>query len=77
MGISSVLVRKKSGKLRFCVDFRLVNNRTIKDAFSLPRMEECFDFLSGERYFSCLDLRSGYYQVKMEEDAKEKTAFTL
>ena len=73
----AVLVRKKSGKLRFCVDFRLVNNRTIKDAFSLPRMEECFDFLSGARYFSCLDLRSGYYQVEMEEDAKEKTAFTL
>ncbi len=51
-----VLVRKKNGKLRFCIDYRQLNERTVRDSFALPRIEESLDFLSGSRYFSCLDL---------------------
>ena len=72
-----VLVRKKTGALRFCVDYRLLNQKTVRDAYVLPRIEECFDYLSGAKYFSCLDLRSGYYQVDIEEEDKPKTAFTV
>jgi hypothetical protein len=71
-----VLVRKKYNSLRFCVDYRDLNRRTIKDAFPLPRIEETIDSLSGARYFSSLDLRSGYWQVEVTERHKERTAFT-
>ena len=52
-----VLVRKKDNFLRFCIDFRKLNSRTITDAYSLPRIEETIDSLSGSKYFSKLDLR--------------------
>ena len=71
-----VLVRKKDNSLRFCVDYRILNSRTIRDAFPLPRIEETIDALSGARYFSSLDLRSGYWQVELKEEHKERTAFT-
>lgn len=71
-----VIVRKKSGKVRMTVDFRTLNKRTIKDNFNLPKIEEIFTCLSGSRWFSTLDLKSGYYQVEMHEADKEKTAFT-
>ena len=71
-----VLVRKKDNSLRFCIDFRKLNNRTIKDAYSLPRIEETIDSLSGSKYFSKLDLRSGYWQVGIKEADKHKTAFS-
>ena len=64
-----VLVRKKDNSLRFCIDFRKLNARTVKDAYSLPRIEESIDTLSGSRYFSKLDLRSGYWQVPIKECA--------
>ena len=72
-----VLVRKKDGSLRFCIDFRKLNNRTIRDAYTLPRIDDTIDSLIGARYFSKLDLRSGYWQVEMEEADKEKTAFSV
>ena len=72
-----VLVRKKDGSLRFCIDFRKLNARTIRDAYSLPRIDDTIDTLIGAKYFSKLDLRSGYWQVEMEEADKEKTAFTV
>lgn len=72
-----VLVRKKNGALRFCVDYRQLNSRTIKDSYALPRIEEMIDNLGGCRYFSSLDMRAGYYQVEVEEADKEKTAFTV
>ena len=71
-----VLVRKKNGKLRFCVDFRELNAKTVRDSYALPRIDELLDNLSGYRYFSTLDMWSGYYQVQLEEQDKRRTAFT-
>lgn len=70
-----VLVRKKDGSLRLCVDYRLLNGKTRKDAFPLPRIEESLDALSGARWFSTIDLASGYHQVPVTEQDKMKTAF--
>ncbi len=72
-----VLVRKKDGTLRFCIDFRRLNNRTIKDAYAIPRVEDTLHLLSGAKYFSKLDLRSGYWQVGVDEQDKQKTAFQV
>ena len=72
-----VLVRKKNGSLRMCVDYRQLNQLTVKDSFALPRIEELTDSLTGCRYFSTLDMRSGYYQVPMDPADREKTAFTV
>ena len=71
-----VLVRKKSGELRMCCDYRRLNAITRRDAFPIPRMEECIDALEGAKYFSTLDLASGYHQVEMAAEDREKTAFT-
>lgn len=71
-----VLVRKKSGGLRLCIDYRLLNQRTVKDSYALPRIDEMIDHLIGSKYFSSLDLRSGFFQVEVEEEHKPRTAFT-
>ena len=71
-----VLVRKKGGEIRICVDFRKLNARTLKDAYALPRIDEVLDSLSGASYFSALDLKSGFWQIPLAEDAKKFTAFT-
>lgn len=72
-----VLVRKSNGELRMCQDYRRINNLTIPDAYSLPRIDELLDLLAGSKYFSVLDLKSGYYQVEVAEEHKERTAFTV
>ena len=70
-----VLVRKKNGSLRMCVDYRKLNAKTVKDAYPLPRIEESFDALQGASWFSTLDLASGFNQIGVTEEDKAKTAF--
>ena len=71
-----VLVRKRSGALRMCCDFRALNAKTVKDAYPLPRIDESMDALAGARWFSTLYLQSAYTQVPMHPDDQHKTAFT-
>ena len=72
-----VLVWKKGGSLRFCIDLRKLKNQTIKDAYLLPHIDETLNSLQGSQWFSLLDLRSGYWQVKMDEESKPLTAFAI
>lgn len=69
-----VLVRKKDNSLRLCVDYRKLNEKTIKDKFLLPRVEETFDVLHGSSMFSTMDLTLGYNQIAAADDDKEKTS---
>ena len=71
----TVLVTKKDRSTRFCVDYRHLNARTKKDAFPLPRIDNSLNSLSGQAWFSTLDLASGYWQVRLSENAKPKMAF--
>ena len=70
-----VLVTKKDGTSRFCIDYRKVNSVTRKDAYPLPRVDDLLDTLAGSQLFSTLDLISGYWQVEVCPGDKEKTAF--
>ena len=72
-----VLVRKKTGELCFCIDLRKLNVRTVKDAQTLPRIEDSLDSLNGAIIFTSLDLKSGYWQVELDEDSIPYTAFTV
>lgn len=72
-----VLVRKKDGSLRFCIDFRKLNNHTTRDAYALPRVDEALQMMGGAKWFSSLDLKAGYWQIEIAEEDKHKTAFVL
>ena len=72
-----VLVQKKDGGLRFCIDFCRLNNRTKKDAYPLPRMQETMESMVDTRFFSTMDLKSGFWQVKMAKDSQQYTAFMV
>ena len=72
-----VLVRKKDGGLRFFFDFQCLNAHTKKDSYPLPRIQEALESLVGTGHFSCLDLKSGFWQIRMDEASKQYTAFTV
>ena len=76
-GAQVVLVRKPSGELRVCTDFRALNSHCYHDAYQLPRIEETLDSLKGASLFSTIDLAQGYLQVAVDEKDKHKTAFRL
>jgi len=71
-----VIVRKKDGSWRFCVDYRKLNDVTHHDAYPLPRIDSTLDSLAGSTLFMTLDLASGYWQVEVDPAHKEKTAFS-
>ncbi|MCG8044069.1 MAG: hypothetical protein JAY66_00010, partial [Candidatus Thiodiazotropha taylori] len=71
-----VLVRKKSGELRYCIDYRALNSKTYKDNYNIPLIEDCLDSLYGKRLFCLLDLSSGYYQIPLDPNSKRKTSFS-
>ena len=70
-----VLIRKRDGKVRWCIDYRKLNAVTKKDVYPLPLIEECIDTLSGNEWYSKLDANSAYYQIKVKDSDKDKTAF--
>ena len=72
-----VLVWKKDSGLHFCIDFWCLNAHTKKDSYPLPRIQEALESLVGAGHFSCLDLKSGFWQIKMDESSKQYTAFTI
>ena len=72
-----VLVRKKDGSLRFCIDFRKLNSLTVKDSHPLPRICETLESLAGAAHYSTFDMNSGFWQVPMSPESKQYTAFTL
>ncbi len=71
----TVLVRKKDGTICFCVEYRKLNDVTHKDAHLLPRIYDILDALLGAKYFCSMDLTSGYWQIKVVDKDREKTAF--
>jgi hypothetical protein len=68
-------VKKKDGTLRLCIDFRQLKKYTIKNKYPLPRIDDLFDQLRGAKIFSKIDLREGYHQVRIKEEAIHKTTF--
>ena len=71
-----VVVKKKNGEDRFCVDYRRLNAVSKKDVYPLPRVDETLDLLGGAKYFTTLDFRAGYWQLEVRPEDREKTAFT-
>ena len=72
-----VLVKKKDGKQRFCIDFRKLNQVTTRDVYPIPRIDDCLQALGGNILFSTFDLFAGYWQIAMSESDKQKTAFII
>jgi len=70
-----VLVRKRDGRLRLCVDYRILNARTARENYPLPLIEDQLDTLRGKKYYSLMDLRDGFHQIEMEEESIQYTAF--
>ena len=72
-----VLIRKKDGSLRFCIDFRRLNSLTVKDSYPLPHICETLESLAGAAHYTTIDMNSGFWQVLMDKESKQYTAFTL
>ena len=74
-GTNVIFAKKKDGTLRFCVDYRGLNDLTVRNSYPLPHMDDLFDRLQGAQYFSKIDLRTGFYQIPLAEEDRAKTAF--
>ncbi|KAD5507822.1 hypothetical protein E3N88_15525 [Mikania micrantha] len=74
-GAPVLFVKKKDGSFRMCIYYRELNKVTIKNRYPLPRIDDLFDQLQGSSYYSKIDLRSGYHQLRIQEDDIPKTAF--
>ena len=74
-GAPIIFMTKKDNTLRMCMDYRALNKLTVKNSYPLPRIDEIFDQLKGSKYFSKIDLRSGYHQIRMSEESIPLTAF--
>ena len=74
-GAPILLVKKKDGSMRLCIDYRQLNKVTIKKRYPLPRIDDLMDQLVGARVFSKIDLRSGYHQIKVRDEDMQKTTF--
>ena len=70
-----MLIKKKNGDLKFCIDYRKLNAVTQKDVYPLPRIEDVLGRLSGAKYFTSLDLQMGFWQVPLAKEHREKSAF--
>ena len=68
-------VKNKDGSTRFCVDYRVLNQVMIKDAYPLPRVDQCLDSLAGGKWFGCLDLNQGFFQVELHPEDREDSIF--
>ena len=68
-------MRKRDGSVRWCIDLHKLNDVTVKDCYPLPLLQDCIDALEGCRYFTTLDMASGYYQLVFAEEDRDKTAF--
>jgi hypothetical protein len=74
--VTFIFVREKNGEIRFCVDYRKLNDVTKRDYFPLPRIYDSMDTVAGSKWFSTLDLKSVYWQVDVHPDDKEKIAYS-
>ncbi len=68
-GAPALFVSKKDGNLRLCVDYRALNRLTVKNSYHLPRIDDILDKLSTAKYFTKIDLRSGYHQIRLDEES--------
>ena len=71
------MVRKSDDSLRMCVDYRQLSSRTVRDNYALPRIEDILDSLSGNNYFTVLDMKADYHQIEILVEHKQRTAFTV
>lgn len=69
------MIRQRGGSVRYCIDYRKFNDVTVKDIFPLPLVDDCIDAVAGSVWFSKLDAKSAYFQLKIRKEDKKKTAF--